>query len=375
MQSLEVIGPFKGSSGYDRHTREFVRQLVGKGLRVQLTNLDGWSVELPYDVRDPLFDGLSSPVESDTVLHFTMPNHTWPRPGKRNVNYTMFEANRIPEDWAARAAYHDLVIMPTESSFRAWAESGVSETKLRICPLGVDGEYFSRPAEPLQLSGPNGRPVTSYRHRFLNISELRPRKNHLGLIRSWIRSTSTNDDAILILKVSAFQSHLLRVFQDDLAEMQSSLGRSIEQAAPIMLITELLPDKIMPSLYHTATHYISMSKGEGWDQPMMEAASAGLSLIAPFHSAYTAYLREEDADLIPARMVPAVFEGRVGIEDRIFFDNLSWWQPDENAAVEIIRQIIAGNRPAKQSPRERIIADFTWEKAANRLISILEEPA
>jgi hypothetical protein len=27
-RSLEVVGPFKGASGYDRHTREFVRQLV-----------------------------------------------------------------------------------------------------------------------------------------------------------------------------------------------------------------------------------------------------------------------------------------------------------------------------------------------------------
>jgi len=374
MRSLEVIGPFKGSSGYDRHTREFVRQFLRMGLRVQLTNLTGWSMELPADARDHVFDELATPVDADTVLHFTMPNHAWPHAGKRNMNYTMFEADRIPADWAARARDHNLVIVPTESSFRAWASSGVAESRLRICPLGVDGEFFSRPAEPLKALGPGGRPVASYSHRFLNISELRPRKNHLGLFRTWIRATDRDDDAILIVKVTAFQPHLLHRFQDDLIQMQSRLGRSIEQAAPIMMITELLPNEIMPSLYRMGTHYISMSKGEGWDLPMMEAASAGLSLIAPSHSAYTSYLRDEDADMIPARLVPALFEGTAGIEDRVFFENLSWWQPDEDAAVEIIRQIIRGDRPARHSARERIISDYTWEKAARRLVEILEEP-
>src|SRR5687768_12401871 len=180
------------------------------GLRVQLMNLRGWSVELPAQAREPMFDALSSPVETDTVLHFTMPNHAHPRPGKRNVNYTMFEADKIPADWAARAYDHELVIVPTESSFRAWSASGVTESKLRICPLGVDGEFFSRPAEPLTALGPGDRPVASYRARFLNISELRPRKNHLGLLRTWIRATDRDDDAILILKISAFHPHLLR---------------------------------------------------------------------------------------------------------------------------------------------------------------------
>ena len=50
-KSLEVIGPFKGASGYDRHTREFVRHLVRQGVRVRLTHLPGWSVDLLDGLR------------------------------------------------------------------------------------------------------------------------------------------------------------------------------------------------------------------------------------------------------------------------------------------------------------------------------------
>jgi glycosyltransferase involved in cell wall biosynthesis len=373
MHSIEVIGPFKGFSGYDRHTREFVRQFLRQGLRVQLTNLAGWSLEVPPQMREVCFDQLSTPVNADTVLHFTMPIHVETRPYKRNVNYTMFEADRIPKDWAIRAAATDLIVVPTESSFRAWLNSGVPEAKIRICPLGVDGSFFSERAEPLPLRGPEGEPVLSYRCRFLNVAELRPRKNHLGLLRAWIRATKAKDNAILIVKLTVFDPPTLYQFQVDLTEMQSRLGRFFADAAPVIFLVDILSEEQLRSLYQTATHYFSMSKGEGWDLVMMEAAAAGLHLIAPNHSAYGSYLREEEAELIPASLVPAVFESPMRREDLIFFDGVLWWQPDENVAVEIIQRIIRSDARTKLLPRDRIIAEYSWANAGHRLIQILEE--
>jgi hypothetical protein len=322
MKRLEVIGPFKGSSGYDRHTREFVREFVRQGIQVQLVNLDGWSVELPKEIRETWFDGLNAPVGSDTVLHFTMPNQGRPRFGKRNVNYTMFEADRIPPAWANCAFDHDLIVLPTEAAYRAWANSGVPENRLRLCPLGVNSEHFAVPAEPAPLTLPDGRPLASFACRFLNIAELRPRQNHLGLLRAWMKATHRDDNAVLILKVSVFQKRVLPLFQTDVSEMQQRLGKSLADAAPIVVIAEMLPDDLIRSLYASATHYISMSHGEGWDQPMMEAAVSGLQLIAPRHTAYLTYLADTEVHFIPAPAGPAVFEGSLGIEDAIFFEGL-----------------------------------------------------
>jgi hypothetical protein len=50
----------------------------------------------------------------------------------------------------------------------------------------------------------------------------------------------------------------------------------------------------MPGLFAAASHYWSMSHGEGRDQPMIEAAASGLRLIVPRHTAYLEYL---DADV------------------------------------------------------------------------------
>jgi len=364
VKGLEIIGPFRGATGHDRHTREFTRHLVQRGVPVQLTQLHGWSPDLPDGARDEWFESLRR-EETDVALHFTMPTLCRPRPRKINVNYTMFEADRLPPQWAACAGMHERIIVPTRSSFDAWTASGIPAEKLRIAPFGVNGDYFGTPVPPLPIALPNGRPFASYAHRFLNIGDLRPRKNHLGLLRTWLRATNKGDDAALVMKLSG-DSRSLQLFSADVMEMQQRLGRGMSDAAPVMVVAQILADGDLRALYHSATHYISMSCGEGWDFPMTESAAAGLHLIAPRHSAYCEYLGEEDASWIPAPRVPAVIEGRAGAEDRLWFDGTCWWRPDEDAAAEAIRGIIAG-RPAAPSPRERLCRDYRWDIAAARL--------
>jgi RNA polymerase sigma factor (sigma-70 family) len=159
--------------------------------------------------------------------------------------------------------------------------------------------------------------------------------------------------------------------EGELAHEEQRAAMTLADAAPLLVIPRLLTNEMIRSLYASATHYISMSHGEGWDLSMMEAAVSGLGLIAPRHTAYLTYLRDEDTYFVPAPIRPATIEGRLGIEDRVLFDGLQWWEPDEDAAAEIIRRIVRGQAEPKESPRARIIAEYTWEKAATRLLEAI----
>jgi glycosyltransferase involved in cell wall biosynthesis len=98
----------------------------------------------------------------------------------------------------------------------------------------------------------------------------------------------------------------------------------------------------------------------------------GLHLIAPKHSAYTAYLDESIAALLPFRKVPAVFEWSDGLHE--LFRGADWWEPDEEAAADCLRRAITrGDTGLNLGARARMVGQYTWEKAARRLLEILEE--
>jgi glycosyltransferase involved in cell wall biosynthesis len=193
------------------------------------------------------------------------------------------------------------------------------------------------------------------------------------MLRVWIKATRATDDAILIMKLSGYRHSWWRPdkLERALSEMESQLGKSRKKAAPIFFYDQVLSDSEMPRLYATATHYWSMSHGEGWDMPMMEAAATNLHLIAPAHSAYTAYLDDSVAQMIPSLRIPADFNGGNGIGK--FFKGSDWWAPDEAAAASFLRHSIETRGQESPTARARMVKDFTWEQSAQRLIAILEE--
>jgi glycosyltransferase involved in cell wall biosynthesis len=372
MPALTVCGPFRGVTGYDHHVREFVHELARQGVSVRLLDLPQWSPrKLPPALRDPWFETLRKPTGATTVLHFCMPHQVQPHAGRRNVNYTMFEATRAPAAWVARNLEHDLVIVPTESSRAAWITSGMPEERIRLCPLGVNPQIFNGAAEPLPLRLANGAPIASHHVRFLNISELSPRKNVAGLLRTWTRATKPGDDAILILKLGCNNAKQWSGFRREIEGLRVESGKTLAEAAPVHFVHDLFADSEMPRLYSTATHYCSMSFGEGWDQPAMEAAACGLRLIVPKHSAYTSYLDSSVASLISSREIPVRWTGDPATG--ALFENACWWEPDEDEAAAHIRAAIDGRDAGMPTAQSRIRESFTWEKATRRLMGILSE--
>jgi glycosyltransferase involved in cell wall biosynthesis len=375
LRSLRVRGPFRGGTGYDYLTRSFVRAFVDLGVDVQLEEFREWSPPLPPHLQDPFFDQLAAPVTADVDLQFVMPHQVVAKtPGVLTANYTMFEATRIPAPWVAHAGRCTVTIVPSRSSVEAWTSAGVPLERVRRSPIGVRNGMDAEHVTPLPLRDAAGRPVSSYRYRLLNLAELGPRKNLLGLLEMWMHATGPTDDAVLILKTNVFRPDLAQLFAADLADLARRLGKSFEDCAPVCITTEYLPDADLPRLYRTATHYLSMSFGEGWDVPMTEAAAAGLTLIAPRHSAYLEYLDDDSAHLIPVcEDAVDVTSSRLAQVDAVLFQGLRWWIPDLCAATELVRSILDGRAPTKASPQRRIVEQYAWERVARQLLAILSE--
>src|SRR4051812_39031881 len=83
LAALWVRGPYRGPTGYQRHTRAFVRELHRQGVAVQLVDVPEWSpATLPPGSLDPWFDSLAAPVAASVALQFCMPHQVVPTPGR-----------------------------------------------------------------------------------------------------------------------------------------------------------------------------------------------------------------------------------------------------------------------------------------------------
>ncbi len=358
-RGIVVRGAFQDSSGYAYVVRHLVRELVRAGVPVHLMDL----LYAPTDNLapaqfDPLLQTLDAPVQAKAMLSFTTPLLVEAVPGLRTVNYTFFEATRIPRLWAEHSRRHDHVIVATPSSRDAWNAAGHPGERIDVCPGGV--EVVGADTVPLEIVDALGRRLSSYPTRVLNVSDFNSRKNLTGLLRTWLTGTRAEDAAALVLKVGKGRDSAGE-FRDLAARTAQSIGVPLSAAAPIFLIGDKLSDGQMLALFAACTHYWSMSHGEGWDLPMTQAGAMGLTLIAPCHSAYTAYLDGAAAHLIPCSTGPAVDS----------YTGLDWWFPDEAVARDLLAQIVRDPGAHRRSASGHLLAGFTWEKSAARLIERL----
>ncbi|ALG75525.1 hypothetical protein VY88_28375 [Azospirillum thiophilum] len=368
-----VRAPFSVLSGYGDFAQHFVRSLMERGQTLRLAGLKGEESWRP-SFSDPILQAaarrLGEPLRPRLALSMLTPPLVEPIPGVPTVNYTMFEGPRIPDGWAACNRAHDLVVVPTESSRLAWIAAGHPEDRIRVCPPGIAPNPADASARPMALMGPRGRAVMDYRVRVLNISDFVARKNLDGLLRVWLRATRADDDAILILKVGKGGASLAGEVRRLVEQGMRATGRRLDEAAPIALLTDRYDEQGIAALYAMATHYFSLSHGEGWDLPITRAGCLGAGLIAPRHSAYTAYLNDRVAHLIPCTTGPALMPYSSAYYPA--FHGLDWWHPDEDAAAGILSRVVRDPEGERRDAARHLMDSFTWDAAAHRLLDALD---
>ncbi|KAA0579263.1 glycosyltransferase [Azospirillum sp. Sh1] len=359
---LVVRGVFRDSSGYAYLVRRFVQELVAAGITVRLVDLNyGHGDNLPDDAIDPLLLSLDRPVRAKAVLSITTPPAVECIPGLKTINFSMFEGVDIPPLWTALGRRHDHVLVATDSSRTAWLRGGHPHDRIHICPAGVD-DIDPGGITPTVITDHMGRRFADYPVRILNVSDFNDRKNLDGLLRVWVRATRREDPAALLLKPGKGGGIANRV-GELLKQVAAQVGRPLTQVAPIFLVEGKLSDAAMMSLHAASTHYWSMSHGEGWDLPMAQAGAMGLTLLAPDHSAYHAYLDGRVAHMIPSAVTPGIGA----------YAGQSWWSPDEDEAARLLRAVIDDPAGTRRSAQAHLLEHFSWQAATRRLIALLRE--
>lgn len=170
--------------------------------------------------------------------------------------YTMFESDKIPEEWPDYLNMADEVLVPSKWCQDVFAKSGVKST---VVPLGYNDRVFSYIERPVPIEA--GLPYT-----FIHYDSFNLRKGWAEVFQAFTEEFSTDEPARLILKTA-----------------QNAVAVPImnSQYPNIETVTGTLPESELIALLGRAHCMVYPSRGEGFGITPIEAMATGLPAIVP----------------------------------------------------------------------------------------------
>ena len=274
--------------------------------------------------------------------------------GRIKVGYTMLEVDGFPPEWVRQANRMDEVWVPSEFNRQGFLDSGL-ERPVHLVPLGVDVNYFHPGIRT--VPNPHGEFV------FFSAFEWGERKDPWLLLRAFSETFSAAEPVRLLCKV------INRDPQVRLKEELRRLGLRSAGGRISYLLNVQFPHYQLGSLYRSADCFVSVSRGEGWDMPLMEAMACGLPAIATDWGAHREFVHAGIAyPLRVARTVPAVAKCP-------YYAGFRWAEPDAEHLRHLLREVYENREEAcgRGLAAAREMAErWTWGHAARRIVERLE---
>lgn len=170
--------------------------------------------------------------------------------------YTMFESDKLPEEWPEYLKMADEVLVPSKWCQDVFAQSGVKST---VVPLGYNDRAFGYVDRPIPIEA--NIPFT-----FIHYDSFNLRKGWAEVFEAFTKEFSTDEPVRLILKTA-----------------QSAVAVPImkSQYPNIDVVTGTLPEAELVDLLRGAHCMLYPSRGEGFGITPLEAMATGLPAIVP----------------------------------------------------------------------------------------------
>ncbi|NJN06023.1 MAG: glycosyltransferase family 4 protein, partial [Rhodobacteraceae bacterium] len=290
------------------------------------------------------------------------------------ICYTMMETYGVHPDLAKLLNGYDEVWVPTDWNKKIFEGGGVT-SPVRAMPLGIDPNIF-RPGKktalpPATLLTTKNKGVQEVPEGFLFINASNPsfRKGIDVVIKAFEAAFSGDPEVALVLSVS--YSSLVHCDPFHLIPGGKDACKS-----RIYVLEGKMTEEEMADMYRSCNVYVTASRGEGWNLPLMEAAACGLPVVAPDAFSHKEFLTEKNSFLFnPDGLHPIVDSEKISpwYQDQLFV-----YYGDPSIKQMSIQMDMAkkGTNLAKAKAellRNLILEKYTWDKVASRLTSRLME--
>lgn len=275
-----------------------------------------------------------------------------------NIQWVVFESNRIPETILPVIHGADQVWVPSDWGRSVLVSNGVANKKIHVIPEGVDGYRFHNHGR---------RPWTSARpFRFLAVGKYEQRKGIDETLEAFAQTHANRPDLELVIKSNYFTNRDQKL--QALQKKINTLGLN-----NVTLLWGDMTDAELADLYRACDTFVLPSRAEGWGLPLIEAAASGLPIITTMYSGHTEFLSHIKSSVLPVDyvMTPIGCPEYCGYYPDSKNDWGTWARPDVYAIAGCMQAAcreVDGLYKQAQKNSQIIRQRFSWANSAEKAL-------
>lgn len=355
MKSVLLRAPALTESGYGVHARQIAKWLIERKTNLSIQLLT-WG-DTPWIIDPSRENGLieqimlrTAPAQKlhDVTFQLQLPNEWDHTLGKYNVGVTAaVETDICNPEWIAACNRMNCVVVPSEFTKSVLCKSGKLTTDVVVVPESFpDACKKEKLEDELELN-------LSTSFNFLVFGQLtgnnplNDRKN-LFFTLKWICEAFKDDkDVGIVLKTNAGRLSEIdrKVCTDTFRQIVKEVRKGL--FPKVYLLHGMMSDEQVASLYRNdkIKALVTLTRGEGFGLPILEAAASGLPVIATNWSGHLDFMNNGKFITIDYDL-QSVHESR--LDNKIFMKGSKWAEPREEDFKRKIRKFKSGTDIPKE---------------------------
>lgn len=343
MKTVILRAPLLSCSGYGTHSRQVYRWLKSKNVNV-VAQVVPWGIT-SWMINPDMSNGLVGQIMKDSrdfkgtadlSIQVQLPNEWNPNLAKRNVGISAFiETDQCNPIWINKCNMMDVVVVPSEHAKNCILNTSPVSVPLHVIPESFYDEILGD-NESIDLG-------LETKFNFLMLGQLtgnnphNDRKNTFNTIK-WICEEFKNDkDVGLVIKTNSGKN--TKIDRNVTEKILKSVIKEVRQGdypRVYLLHGNMAPEEVS-SLYKNKNinALVSLTRGEGYGLPLLEAAASDLPVIATNWSGHLDFLNKGKFVKVGYSLQP-IHPSRV--DGNLFQKNMKWAEPVESDAKARLRK-------------------------------------
>ena len=366
MTHVHIKGPLLSISGYGVHARQICRWAFAQDFHVT-TDITRWGKTPWYTDRnecDGLVDKImeaSSPLEAkpDYSFQIMLPNEWSPTLAKKNFGVSaIVEADKCNPNWVVACRRMDHVIVPSEFSKRCLVNTGLKSKRVTVIPEAFMDSCLDDPIDlDITFETENNYLV------FGQISgDYETDRKNTGITLALLCDIFKNSpETGIVIKTNMGGNSSVDRYTTR-KKMEQILKQVRQGPFPkVYFLHGYLNEKEVSSLYKhpKVKGLISLTHGEGFGLPLLEAAACGLPVCATNWSAHTEFLNLGDWTKIAGRVEP-IPERKA--DPNIWMTGSCWANIDVPLARETISEFVFTEKPSTDKLKKAVQNRYSFDK-------------